>query len=98
MDHFACTIDWEKVVRVFSAFLTPVIAITTATIALQQYLLNRNQFRLALLDRRLKPIDTDMSTRVIAQGRSVLASSVHLVCRPREHMNGSALLKERRSI
>jgi putative DNA methylase len=30
------------------------------------------------------PIDTEMSTRVIAQGRSVLASSVHLVCRPRE--------------
>lgn len=54
MDHLACTIDWEKVVRVFSAFLTPVIAVTTATIAIQQYLLNRNQFRLALLDRRLK--------------------------------------------
>ncbi len=30
------------------------------------------------------PIDTEMANRVIAQGRSVLASSVHLVCRPRE--------------
>jgi hypothetical protein len=54
MCHFACTIDWEKLVHLFSALLTPVIAITTATIAVQQYLLNRNQFRLALLDRRLK--------------------------------------------
>jgi putative DNA methylase len=35
------------------------------------------------------PIDTEMSTRIIAQGRSVLASSVHLVCRPREHTDGS---------
>jgi adenine-specific DNA methylase len=30
------------------------------------------------------PIDTEMATRVIAKGRSVLASSIHLVCRPRE--------------
>jgi putative DNA methylase len=40
------------------------------------------------------PIDTEMSTRVIAQGRSVLASSVHLVCRPREHVDASARLRE----
>ncbi|MEI8296283.1 MAG: DUF1156 domain-containing protein, partial [Alphaproteobacteria bacterium] len=30
-------------------------------------------------------IDTEMSGRVIAQNRSVLASSVHLVCRPRDN-------------
>jgi adenine-specific DNA methylase len=35
------------------------------------------------------PIDTEMASRVIAQGRSVLASSVHLVCRPREDPDGS---------
>jgi len=35
------------------------------------------------------PIDTEMATRVIAQGRAVLASSVHLVCRPRENPDGS---------
>ena len=29
------------------------------------------------------PIDTEMAARVIAQNRSVLASSIHLVCRPR---------------
>jgi adenine-specific DNA methylase len=29
------------------------------------------------------PIDTEMATRVLAQNRSVLASSVHLACRPR---------------
>ncbi len=34
-------------------------------------------------------IDTEMATRVIAQGRAVLASSVHLVCRPRENADGS---------
>ena len=30
------------------------------------------------------PIDTEMETRVAAQGQARLASSVHLVCRPRE--------------
>lgn len=35
------------------------------------------------------PIDTEMATRVIAQGRSVLASSIHLACRPRENPDGS---------
>src|SRR5207249_1790518 len=35
------------------------------------------------------PIDTEMASRVIAQGRSVLASSVHIVCRPRENPDGS---------
>jgi adenine-specific DNA methylase len=35
------------------------------------------------------PIDTEMAARVIAQGRAVLASSIHLVCRPREDADGS---------
>jgi putative DNA methylase len=37
------------------------------------------------------PIDTEMASRVIAQGRSVLASSIHLVCRPRENADGSLM-------
>ena len=35
------------------------------------------------------PIDTEMASRVLAQNRSVLASSIHLVCRPRDNPNGS---------
>jgi putative DNA methylase len=35
------------------------------------------------------PIDTEMANRVLAQNRSVLASSIHLVCRPRENPDGS---------
>ncbi len=34
------------------------------------------------------PIDTEMDTRVSAQGQARLASSVHLVVRPREKSNG----------
>jgi adenine-specific DNA methylase len=34
------------------------------------------------------PIDTEMDTRVAAQGQARLASSVHLVCRPRKLPNG----------
>jgi putative DNA methylase len=35
------------------------------------------------------PIDTEMETRVAAQGQARLASSVHLVCRPREDASGA---------
>lgn len=35
------------------------------------------------------PIDTELSTRVRAMGSAALASSVHLVCRPRERDDGS---------
>jgi adenine-specific DNA methylase len=35
------------------------------------------------------PIDTEMGSRMRAQGSAALASSVHLVCRPRENPDGS---------
>jgi adenine-specific DNA methylase len=35
------------------------------------------------------PIDTEMETRIAASGQARLASSVHLICRPREHPDGS---------
>jgi hypothetical protein len=34
------------------------------------------------------PIDTEMGTRLLAQNRAVLGSSVHLVCRPRKDPEG----------
>ena len=37
------------------------------------------------------PIDTEMETRVAAQGQARLASSIHLVCRPRENTDGTVL-------
>jgi putative DNA methylase len=35
------------------------------------------------------PLDTEMNTRLRAQGSAALASSIHLVCRPRENSDGS---------
>jgi len=35
------------------------------------------------------PIDTEMGERLVARGAASLASSVHLVCRPRENPDGS---------
>ena len=35
------------------------------------------------------PIDTEMETRIAAAGQARLASSVHLICRPRKHPDGS---------
>lgn len=40
------------------------------------------------------PIDTEMSSRLRAQDSAVLASSVHLVCRPREYPDGSVRMDE----
>ncbi|MEJ7639550.1 MAG: hypothetical protein WKF75_16635, partial [Singulisphaera sp.] len=40
------------------------------------------------------PIDTEMGSRVLSQRQSTLASSVHLVCRPREHPDGSVRTDE----
>ncbi|MBI3493149.1 MAG: DUF1156 domain-containing protein [Acidobacteria bacterium] len=40
------------------------------------------------------PIDTEMETRVAAQGQARLASSVHLVGRPRENQDGSSRIDE----
>jgi adenine-specific DNA methylase len=40
------------------------------------------------------PIDTEMETRVSAQGQARLASSVHLVVRPRENPDGSVRTDE----
>ena len=40
------------------------------------------------------PIDTEMETRVSAQGQARLASSVHLVCRPREDSQASGRIDE----
>jgi adenine-specific DNA methylase len=40
------------------------------------------------------PIDTEMEARVSAQGQARLASSVHLVCRPRENPDGSVRTDE----
>lgn len=35
------------------------------------------------------PIDTEMSSRIIADRQSVLGSSIHIICRPRENPDGS---------
>lgn len=40
------------------------------------------------------PIDTEMETRIAAQGQARLASSVHLVCRPRENPDGAVRTDE----
>ena len=58
MNATVCSIDWEKVVRVLSASLVPVIGAVTTYIAWQQHKTNKNQFRLALFDRRLRVFDS----------------------------------------
>jgi adenine-specific DNA methylase len=40
------------------------------------------------------PVDTEMESRIAAAGQARLASSVHLVCRPRENPDGSVRTEE----
>jgi adenine-specific DNA methylase len=35
------------------------------------------------------PLDTEMNTRILSMRQSVLASSIHLICRPREKSDGT---------
>lgn len=37
------------------------------------------------------PVDTEMGSRLRAQNSATLASSVHIVCRPREHLDGGRM-------
>jgi hypothetical protein len=48
-----CSVDWAEVAKVFAALMTPVIAVVAVLIAYQQYVVNRRQHRLALLERRM---------------------------------------------
>jgi hypothetical protein len=54
MIRLLSSIPWESAVRVLSALLTPVIALVAVYIAWQQHKINKNQFRLALLDKRMR--------------------------------------------
>lgn len=80
-------IDWEKVVRVFSALLTPVIAGVTVYIAWQQHRINRNQYRLALFDRRHKIFDatTEFIVVVLRAARATVNDLSALVQGTRGH-------------
>jgi hypothetical protein len=39
--HWWCSIDWQKAVKVFSALLTPLIALIAVSIAWQQHFRTR---------------------------------------------------------
>jgi hypothetical protein len=69
LSHTVCSIDWDKVVRVLSALLTPTIVLLTCFIAWHQHKTNKNQFRLALLERRLKILNgtREFIAKVIGQ-------------------------------
>jgi tRNA A-37 threonylcarbamoyl transferase component Bud32 len=71
MSHAFCTVDWEKLVRVVSALLVPVIAGVTAYIAWQQSKNNKNQFRLALMERRSKVFNAtgELIATILRQAR-----------------------------
>ena len=71
METTLCSIDLEKLVRVLSALLTPVIALLASYIAWQQHKTNKNHFRLALLDRRLKVFDStgELIGTVVTHGK-----------------------------
>ena len=62
MREFFCAVDWERLVRILAALLTPTIAIVTAYIAYQQYQTNWRQHRLALFEKRLAIFNKTMDS------------------------------------
>jgi len=86
-------IGWERVTRiltglvsVFSALLTPVIALVAAYIAWQQHKTNNNQFRLALFDRRLKVFNSagELIGKVLREARVEIADIPKFLWETRE--------------
>jgi hypothetical protein len=69
-----CTVDWERLVRVLAALLTPAIGVVTTYIAVQQYKTNRRQHRLALFEKRIAVFDSTMNliAAVLRAGRAEL--------------------------
>jgi hypothetical protein len=63
--------EWEKVVPILSAMLTPAIALLATYIAWQQHKINKDQFRLGLFERRLKLFDSagKLIATVIGSGK-----------------------------
>lgn len=59
--HALWHVDWEKIVRVSNALLTPLIAAVAIYIAYQQYLVNHRQHRLALFEKRMKVFNSTMT-------------------------------------
>jgi hypothetical protein len=55
--HVGHSVDWVRWVPIASACLTPVIAIAVFVVALQQWRTNRQQYRLALFDKRMAVFD-----------------------------------------
>jgi late competence protein required for DNA uptake (superfamily II DNA/RNA helicase) len=87
MNQTFCAIDWEKLVRVLAALLTPVIAIVTSYIAYQQYQTNRRQHRLALFDRRMAVFNSTMNliAAVLQRAEVDLAQLFALLRETRDH-------------
>jgi hypothetical protein len=82
-----CTVDWERLVRVLAALLTPAIGVVTTYIAIQQYKTNRRQHRLALFEKRMAVFDSTMNliAAVLRAGRVELDQLFTLLRETRDH-------------
>jgi hypothetical protein len=87
MHIMVCSSDWEKLVRVFSALLTPAIALLVAYIAWQQQKTSKNQFRLALFERRLKVFNStgELIATVLRRGKVANDELVNFLYDTREN-------------
>ena len=87
MNGTLCTVDWERLVRILAALLTPTIAIVTSYIAYQQYQTNRRQHRLALFEKRMAVFNStmDLIAAVLQRNRVDLDQLYKLLKDTRDH-------------
>src|SRR5260221_412221 len=80
-------VDWDKVVRIASALLTPLIAVAATVIALQQHLVSRRQYRLSLFEKRLAVFNSVMKmiASIVREGKAELGDCYALIQETREH-------------
>src|SRR5215831_2737425 len=79
--------DSDKLIRISSAFLTPLIAIIAAWIAFRQWRTHHLQYRLALLEKRLAVFNSTVTfiALVMQQGTVSDTDCTRLLVDTREH-------------
>jgi hypothetical protein len=79
--------DSEKLIRISSAFLTPLIAVIAVWIAFRQWRTQHLQYRLALFDQRLEVFNRTMTfiALVMQQGTVTPNDCTQLLVDTREH-------------
>jgi hypothetical protein len=82
-----CYIPWDTIGKISADLLTPLIAVVVAYVAVQQYKINRRQYRLALIEKRLVIYNAVLGriVEVINDMDSTIGKNIQFIRETRDH-------------